>query len=72
LKKDEFGIQGYFIPKFNANIKMYPKYSKFFPPPKKRRDFITDFEEMKRFVPPPNAYNVAKGLLIKNKKMKFS
>ena len=60
-KKDDFGIPGYYIAKFNAALDK-PRVFKF-EPTKLRKTFI-DFEVKKKdHVPVPTKYNVSKGLL---------
>ena len=60
-KKDDFGIQGYFIAKFNAALDK-PRVFKF-EPTRLRKTFI-DFEVKKKdHVPVPTKYNTAMSLL---------
>ena len=60
-RKEDFGIDGYHIPEFNAALDK-PLTSKF-DPSKKRKTFIDFAVKQKEFVPVPTRYNVAKGLL---------
>ena len=60
-RKEDFGIDGYHIPEFNAALDK-PQTTKF-DPSKKRKTFIDFAVKQKEFVPVPSRYNIAKGLL---------
>jgi hypothetical protein len=60
-RKEDFGIDGYYIPEFNAALDKPLVYK--FSPSKKRKTFIDFAVKQKDFVPPATRYNVAKGLL---------
>lgn len=64
LKKGDWGIEGYYIPNFNAHFDKprVPKITK-----DKRKCFIDEFVKSKSFLPPAD-YNVTNNLLSKNKK----
>lgn len=60
-RKEDFGIDGYFIPEFNAALDKPLVYK--FSPTKKRKTFIDFAVKQKDFVPASTRYNIAKGLL---------
>lgn len=60
-KKEDFGIDGYYIPEFNAALDKPLVYR--FSPTRKRMTFI-DFEvKLKEFMPSSTRYNVTRSLL---------
>ena len=60
-RKEDFGIEGYYIPEFNAALDKPLVYR--FSPTKKRKTFI-DFEvKLKDFMPSSTRYNVTRSLL---------
>ena len=60
-KKDDFGIEGYFIPNFNAALDK-PRVTKF-SPTKQRKTFIDFAVKQKDFLPGSTRYNTANNLL---------
>ena len=60
-KKDDFGIDGYFIPNFNAAMDKPRVYR--FSPTKNRMTFIDFAVKQKEFQPGSTRYNVARNLL---------
>lgn len=60
-KKDDFGIDGYFIPHFNAALDKPPAWK--FSPTKNRKTFIDFVVKQKEFLPGSTRYNTTKGLL---------
>lgn len=59
--KQDFGIEGYFIPHFNAALDK-PRVTKF-EPTKLRKTFIDYAVKQKDFLPPATRYNTANNLL---------
>jgi hypothetical protein len=60
-KKDDFGIDGYFIPNFNAALDKPLTYR--FSPTKNRKTFIDFAVKQKEFMPGSTRYNTSRSLL---------